>query len=131
MDQLSIWQDINDAVRSAIDEGLYLLDQNALTAYSDALLARLPQLRNTNTTTVGLLRRYHMQLWQELCQDNRPRMQFNRLEDELRELTRAIVATIASDSGISIENAVLLALILRAQGLARFCATPAPSDARV
>jgi hypothetical protein len=129
MDQPTIWQDIDDAVRSAINERLHVRNQQALIARSDALLANLPQMGNTKTTTSGLLRRYHMQLRQELCQGNRPRMQFTQLEDELRELTRAIVATIVSDSGISIENAVLLALVLRAQGIVRFCAMPAPPDA--
>ncbi len=130
MDQPTIWQDINDAVRGAINERLHLLNQHALIARSDALLASLPQMGHTKTTTSGLLRRYHRQLWQELCQGNRPRRQFNQLEDELRELTRAIVATIVSDNGISIENAVLLALVLRAQGIARFCAMPASPDLR-
>ncbi len=130
MDQLTIWQDINDAVRNAIGERLHLLNRNTLILRSDALLARLPQMRSTQTTTSGLLQRYHMQLQQELCQGNRPRMQFSQLEDELRELTRAVVVTIVADSGISIENAVLLALILRAQGLARFCALPSSSDAK-
>ncbi len=124
----NIWQDIDEAIDVALTERLHLQSQNALVARSDALLASLPQMRNGRTTTAELLRRYHVELQQELCQGHRPRMWFSTLEDELRELTRAVVATIVSDSGISIENAVLLALVLRAQGLQKFCAmSPPPS----
>jgi hypothetical protein len=122
----NIWQDIDDAIDVALEERLHLQSQSDLVARSDALLARLPQMSNRRTTTAQLLRRYQAELQQELCQDHRPRMQFSTLEDELRELTRAVVATIVSDSGISIENAVLLALVLRAQGLQKFCALSPP-----
>ncbi len=122
----NIWQDIDDAIDVALAERLHLQSQSALVARSDALLASLPQMRNRRTTTAELLRRYHVELQQELCQDHRPRMRFSTLEDEVRELTRGVAATIVSDSGISIENAVVLALVLRAQGLEKFCALSAP-----
>ncbi len=122
----NIWQDIDDAIDVALEERLHLQSQSDLVARSDALLARLPQMSNRRITTAQLLRRYQAELQQELCQDRRPRMRFSTLEDELRELTRAVVATIVSDSGISIENAVFLALVLRAQGLQKFCALSAP-----
>jgi hypothetical protein len=127
MDRTAIWQDINDAVDQALDERLHLLDLTDLVRRSDALVARLPRMSNMPTTTVGLLRRYHSQLQQELCQGNRPRMHFEHLEDQLRELTRAIVATITADNGLPIENAVLLALILHSRGIDSLCATPAPT----
>lgn len=123
MHHSEIWQDINTAVHRAIRDRLFELHDHDLIEQSDRLLASLPVVGGQPTTAL-LLRRYHTQLHQELCEGNRPRATFGGLEDELRELTRAVIVTIDADEGISVENAVLIALILQKQGLATFCARP-------
>ncbi len=124
MNRSEIWRDVNDALRRAMNEGLHLLDEGDLVEQSDRQLLNLPIVGGTQPTTALLLRRYHAQLHQELCAGNRPRVQFTNLEEELRELTRGVLVTILSDEGTSVENAVLLALVLHKRGLATFCAVP-------
>lgn len=120
-----IWQDINNAVHQALTQQLHLLDEDDLIDRSDNVLANVPIASGAQPTTALLLRRYHTQLHHELCDGNRPRAQHESMQDELRELTRAVIVTIDSNEGISVESAVLLALVLAKRGLAKFCALPA------
>lgn len=119
-----IWDDINTAVHNAISQELYLLDEGDLTERSDANLRNLPVVGGEQPTTALLLRRYQTQLQNELCVGKQPRTASDDLESELRELTRAVVVTLATSEGISLETAVLMALILRTRGLPAFCAQP-------
>jgi hypothetical protein len=122
MSRSQIWQDIADAVRRAIDDNLATLDEDDLVERSDAVLDNLPAVADEQTTTGLLLRRYRRELNGELCNGSRARTMYGSLEEELTDLTRAVVLSIQWNEGISIESAVLLALVLRAQGLDRFCA---------
>jgi hypothetical protein len=124
MHHSEIWQDINAAVHRAVRDQLVELHEHDLIEQSDRLLASLPVVGGQQPSTALLLRRYHSQLHQELCLDHRPRSSFADFEDELRELTRAVMVTIDADEGISVENAVLLALVLHKRGLATFCSRP-------
>jgi hypothetical protein len=124
MHHSEIWQDINVAVHRALRDRLFELHEHDLVEQSDKLLASLPVVGGAQPSTALLLRRYHTQLHQELCLNNQPRSTFAQLEDELRELTRAVMVTIDADEGISVENAVLIALVLHKRGLAAFCARP-------
>jgi hypothetical protein len=122
MSRPQIWQDIADAVRRAIDDNLDTLDEDDLVERSDAVLDNLPAVTGEQITTASLLRRYRRELHGELCSGSRARTTYGSLEEELTDLTRAVVVTVEWSEGISIESAVLLALVLRAQGLDRFCA---------
>lgn len=127
MHHSTIWDEINTAIHDALSQGLHQLDEADLTDRSDAVLSTLPVVGAAQPTTALLFRRYQQQMQQELCVNKRPRATFDSLESELRELTRAVVVTLDTSEGISIENAVLMALILRTRGLANFCAQPALS----
>ena len=122
MSRPQIWQDIADAVRRAIDDNLATLDEDDLVERSDAVLDNLPAVADEQTTTGLLLRRYRRELHGELCSGPRARTTYGSLAEELTDLTRAVVLSIQWNEGISTESAVLLALVLRAQGLDRFCA---------
>ncbi len=132
MYNLDIWKDINAAARAAILDDLHELDEDDLLERSDALLATLPVVGKEQPTTLGLLKRYQGRLQQELCIGNEPRIaEFHLVQEELVEITRGIMVVIEGSEGISIESALHLALVLRARGLANFCATPPPSGARL
>lgn len=122
MSRPQIWQDISIAVRHAIDDKLHLLDENDLLEQSDAVLDNLPAVVGEQASTGLLLRRYRRELHGELCAGSRARAMYGTLEEELTDLTRAVVVTVEWSEGISLESAVLLALVLRAQGLDQFCA---------
>lgn len=124
MQHSEIWQDINITIQRAINEGLHQADEAHLIDRSDALLTSLPVMGGQQPTTALLLRRYQRELHQELCAGQRPRATFNSVEDELREMSRAVIVTLDTNEGVSIENAVLIALVLRARGLTTFCAQP-------
>jgi hypothetical protein len=124
MHHQTVWDDINTGVHDAISQGLDHLDEGDLINRSDAALSNLPVVGGQQPTTALLLRRYQTQLQSELCVGGRPRSSFDDVVDEVRELTRAVVVTLDTSEGISIENAVLMALILRRRGLASFCAQP-------
>jgi hypothetical protein len=124
MHHSEIWQDINAAVHQAVRDRLIQLNEHDLIERNDDLLANVPVVGGQQPSTALLLRRYHTQLHQELCAGNQPRVTFGSIEDELRELTRAVMVTIDADEGISVESAVLLALVLHKQGIAAFCARP-------
>lgn len=122
MSRPQIWQDIADAVRRAIDDNLDSLDESDLVDRSDAVLDTMPAVAGEQASTGLLLRRYRRELHGELCNGSRARNMYGSLEEELTDLTRSVVVTIEWSEGISIESAVLLALVLRAQGLDQFCA---------
>jgi hypothetical protein len=125
MYQTQLWNDITTAVRHALDERLDLLSDARLVQHSDALLATMPSLSGSQpTTTAGLLRRYDTSLHQAVCWDKQPRLTSATVADELRDLTRAVILTLGSTEGVSIDAAVALALVLYARGIAPFCALP-------
>lgn len=125
MHHSQIWEDISTGVDAALANGLHLLDENDLIDRADRLFANVPTAGGTQPTTALLLRKYHAQLHAELCTGSRPRAHFETLDDELRELTRAVVVAVDSSEGTSIETSVLLGLIIYQRGLAHFCARPA------
>ena len=125
MHHLEIWQTINAAVRAALLDGAHTLSERELLQRVDELLLRLPVVSGAPPTAVALLRRYHRALQRELCDGREPRPLPDVVEDQVRELTRAVMVTVVQDESISIEAAVLLALAIRADGIARLCAIPA------
>lgn len=125
MHHSAIWDDINTAIHAALSQGLHQLDETDLIERSDTLLASLPVVGNQQPTTALLFRRYQTTLQQELCSGRQPRMSYDSPEAELRDLTRAVVVTLDTSEGISVENAVVMALIMHKRGLASFCAQPA------
>ncbi len=124
MQYSQIVQDINIAVRQALAENLYQLSEDQLIQHADDLLKRLPIVGDVEPTTELLMNHYHTELHAELCENHQPRVRLETVEDELRELTRAVMATMGSDEGLSIETAVMLGLVLYKHGLAKFCAYP-------
>ena len=125
MHHMQIVEDINNAVHRALTENLHELDEMDLISSSDASLMNLPIVGGSQPTTALLLRRYHTQLHSELCQGHQPRIRVETVEDELRELTRAVVVTMGGAEGMSIEGAVLIALVIQKRGLTTFCNLPA------
>lgn len=124
MHHSQIVQDINDAVHQALADNLYQLDEGELTKRADELLERLPVVGETQPTTEQLLRRYHVQLHAELCQNHQPRVRAETVEDEVRELTRAVIVTMGSGEALSVETAATIGLVLYKRGLAAFCTLP-------
>ncbi len=125
MDHLEIWETITDAVREVLDDGSYLLGERELVERADALLRDMPAVGGTQPTAALLLRRYRGALQKELCSGREPRPLPDDPQDELRELTRAVMVGVAANEGFSVDTAVLLALVIRAGGLDRFCEVPA------
>jgi len=126
MRHLEIWETINEAVHGALEDGLHRLDQNDLLERADALLRQLPTTGGTQPTSALLLRRYCGVLQKELCLAGVPRPRPEVIEDEGRELTRAVMVAMDTE-GFSVETAVLLALAIRAGDLAELCSIPAPN----
>jgi hypothetical protein len=124
MDHLEIWQTIHAAVHDALMDRLHLLSESTLTERADVLLREMPAVGGTQPTA-ALLRRYRAALQNELCTGREPRPLPGVLEDEVRELTRAVMVAVDAREGFSVETAVLLALAIRAGGLVKFCALPA------
>ena len=125
MDHLEIWQTIHVAVHDALIDRLHLLSESALIERADALLREMPAVGGTQPTAALLLRRYRGALQKELCNGREPRPLPGAVEDEVRELTRAVMVAVDAHEGFSVETAVLLALAIRAGGLAKFCSVPA------
>ncbi len=125
MSSRDIVETINLAVRDALVDGAHLLSERELTERADDLLSRMPTVGGTQPTAGLLLRRYRGALQKELCAGRQPRPLPPVVEDELRELTRAVIVTIESHEGFSVDISVLLALVIRSGGLAEFCAIPA------
>jgi hypothetical protein len=125
MRQLEIWATINEAVRDALLDDMQLLSQGELLRRADELLATLPTTDGGQAPSAALLlRRYRVPLQRELCIGREPRPLPEVVEDEVRELTRAVMVAAGVPEGFSVDAAVLLALAIRAGGLARFCALP-------
>lgn len=117
---------LNDAVHNALLNRQHELREDELRSQANALLATMPSLGNNTSASVDqLLHRYHGTLHKELCNGLEPVAQPEVIEDELRMITRAVVVAIETQEGISMESAVLLALIIRAHGLDKLCALPA------
>ena len=125
MQQTELSRDITTAVRRALAAHRDRLDEAHLVAQSDTHLATLAQVRGAPAaTTAAFLGRYDTRLHQELCRGTQPRTTPATVEAALWDLTRAVVVTIGSTEGVSIDAAVSLALVLYARGVAPFCATP-------
>lgn len=125
MNQPTMWQDIATSVQRALGEHLDLIPENGLVQRSDTLLAQMPGRSGAQPISTALfLRRYHTVLRQEICQGTQPRTIAATVEDELRDLTRAVMLTIGSTEGVSVEAAVGLALVLYKRGVTGFCALP-------
>src|SRR6478736_4579683 len=102
MYQTDLWHQITTSVDQAIDVRLDLLDESRLMQRSDALLAGLPGVTGEQVvTTAALLGRYHAPLHKALCQAGQPRTVAATVEDDLRELTRAVLVTIGIREGVS------------------------------
>lgn len=130
MDHLEIWQTINQAVHRALLDGAHTRSEQHLLRQVDELLIGLPSVEGgAQPTATVLLRRYQATLQNELCDGRAPRPLPGVVEDEVRELTRAVMVAVAAEEGISAEAAVLLALAIRAGGVDRLCAMPAPINA--
>lgn len=125
MSSRDIVDTINQAVRDALLDGAHLLSERELTERADDLLSRMPVVGGAQPTTGLLLRRYRGALQKELCVGRQPRPMPEIVEDEVRELTRAVIVAIESHEGFSVDISVLLALVIRTGGLAEFCAVPA------
>jgi hypothetical protein len=119
-----IMQDINAVVDQAIDDRLHLRSEAEVIRRCDALLRNLPGTSGPAPTAGFLLRRYASQLRAELCAGGRPRLNDGTVEEQLRELTRAVLVTIGVSEGLPVEAAMLLGLILLKRGVATFCAQP-------
>ena len=125
MSRTDIWRDISTSVQQALDVRLDRLNEAGLVHRSDALLARLPGITGAQpSTTAVLLGRYHALLHKELCRAQQPRTLAATVEDDLRELTRAVLMTVGIGEGVSVEAAVGMALVLYKRGLVSFCAQP-------
>ena len=125
MYQTDIWRAITTSVQQALAGCLDLLDAATLARRSDALLARLPGVSGSQPATMAVfLRRYHTRLQKELCRADRPGTGAATIEDDLRALTRAMLVTVGSGEGVSVEVAVGMALVLCTRGIALFCALP-------
>ncbi len=124
MSQLEIWQTINQAVHDALVDGAYRLSERDLLARADELLERMPTAGGTRLTGALLLRRYHHPLQKELCRGGAPIPLPDVIEDEVRELTRVVLVAADVGEGFSVDVAVLLALAIRAGGIARYCGEP-------
>ncbi len=128
MHHLEIWQTINDAVHAALLDGAHTLSERELLRRMDDILLRMPIVGGTQPMAALLLRRYHGALQKELCNGRQPRPLPEIVEDEVRELTRAVMVTVDLSEGFSVEAAVLLALAIRAGGVERLCAAPASTS---
>lgn len=106
---LEILETINAAVRDALANNLDLLSEHELIERADALLRTLPVAGGAQPTAALLLRRYRGALQKELCDGRRP---------------RALPGAVDVSEGFSVETAALLALAIRADGVARLCEMP-------
>ena len=121
---LEIWETIYQAVDGALDENLHRLDEHELMRRADEALLQLPIVGGTQPTAALLLRRNRGALQHELCLGREPRPLPAGIEEQVRELTRAVMVTMGGHEGMSVDIAVLLALAIRADGVDRLCATP-------
>lgn len=119
---MPILEELDAAVERAIDERWHLLSETELLRRSDALLHSLPGLDEPPATTGLLLRRYGMALRRQLCPGWRTRWQDAPLERTVRDLTSAVLLIMGRDEALSVEAALLIALVIWRRGLDQFCA---------
>jgi hypothetical protein len=119
---IEIWQTINQAVHAALRDDRHHLSEHELIRDADELLLQMPTVSGSAPTAAQLLRRYRTALQHELCVGHQPRPLPPELEDQVRELTRAVMVVLGGHEGMSVEIAVLLALAIRANGVQHFCA---------
>ena len=124
---LEIWQTIIQTVDAALDDNLHYLDEHDLMRRADELLLNLPIVGGAQPTAALLLRRYRSALQHELCQGREPRQLPSGIEDEVGELTRVVMVVMGGHEGMSVDVAVLLALVIRVRGVQQLCETPASS----
>jgi len=124
MDHLEIWETINAAVHDALLDDLDTLSEAELLRRADNLLLGLPSVGGSPTSASLLLRRHRVALQKELCAGYPPRPLPDAIEDEVRELTRAVMVSVDVGEGFSVESAVLFALAIRAGGVKRLCESP-------
>src|SRR3954447_14692923 len=124
MDHLEIWETINAAVHDALLDDLDTLSEAELLRRADNLLLGLPSVGGSPTSASLLLRRHRVALQKELCAGYTPRPLPDAIEDEVRELTRAVMVSVDVGEGFSVESAVLFALAIRAGGVKRLCESP-------
>lgn len=117
---LEIWETINEASHAALLDDLHTLSEHELLRRADDALLNLPIVGGTQPTAALLLRRYRGALQKELCRGLEARPLPEIVEDQVRELTRAVMVAIDSE-GFSVEAAVLLALAIRAHGVEEYC----------
>ncbi|WP_026369544.1 hypothetical protein [Kallotenue papyrolyticum] len=127
---MPLLEELDAAVERAIDERWHLLSEAELVRRGDALLRSLPALDEPPPTIALLLRRYGAALRQQICPGLRLRFQSAPLEASLRELTSAVLLTMGRAEALSLEAALLIALVLWRRGLEQFCASPATGDGR-
>lgn len=125
---LEIWQTINKAVHASLEDELPYLAEHELMHRADELLLQLPIVGGSQPTAAQLLRRYRGALQHELCRGRDPRPLPDKLEDEVRELTRAVMVVMGGHEGMSVDIAVLLALAIRANGVQHLCESPVSSS---
>ena len=126
MHHLEIWQTINQAVHNALLDEAHTLSERELLLRADDLLLRMPIVGGSQPTAALMLRRSQAALQKELCAGGAPRPLGDTVEDEVRELTRAVMVAVDLNEGFSIETAVLLALAIRAGGVDRLCRPTEP-----
>lgn len=125
MDQTRILHDITTSVHDAVRTRRDGLAEAVLVDNSDALLAMLPSLTGAQpTTTDAFLRRHTTPLHEALCRGQQPREQAATMEHQLHNATRAVMV-VGVETGMSIEAAVGVALVLYKRGIPSFCALPA------
>ena len=59
-----------------------------------------------------------------MCRADQPHVDATRSEDDLRELTRAVLVTVGSGEGVSVETAAGMALVVYRRGIVSFCVLP-------
>ena len=124
MDELELVETLNGEVHKALLNNYHTLSEQRLIELANGALMDMPTLDGNAPTAGLLLRHYHSALHRELCSGQTPRPMPYVIEDEVRMLTRAVMVAIETQEGISVEASVLLALAIRAGGVAKLCAMP-------
>ncbi|GAC1549803.1 MAG: hypothetical protein NVS2B7_25850 [Herpetosiphon sp.] len=124
MTDANLIETLNSAVHRALQNNYHQLNDHDLIVLADELLQTMPMMTAVKVGAAQLLRRYRPSLQRELCNGSAPIPLPAVIEDEVRILTRAIMVSIESQEGISVEACVLLGLVLRAQGLSTLCQSP-------
>jgi hypothetical protein len=125
MNHTRLWHDLTTAIQDAVRDHRDRLPEGALVHHSDALLAMLPRSAGAQpTTTAAFLRQHATPLHAALCRGQQPRILAATVAEQLHASTRAVLLA-GVGTGMSIEAAVAVALVLYTRGVASFCALPA------